>query len=71
MNSSHNMNKLLQIRVLNNVTGKNYKLLGFSSAGDDRIGFRIVSLRLLDVDARNIFVVTEGPDLKKYTLVNE
>jgi hypothetical protein len=64
------LDNLLKIKVFDNTTGKSYVLLGFTSKGDDRVGFKVSSMRLLDVDARYIFIVNEGPEMKKYALYN-
>lgn len=63
------MNKLLDVQVVNNVTGKNYKLLGFRSAGDDRAGIRVTSITLHDVDNRQVIIVDNPLEMKKYQLV--
>ena len=63
------MNKLLEIRVVNQVTGRSYKLLGFRSRGDDRSGINVVSITLHDVDNRQVIVVDDPLEMKKYQLL--
>ena len=65
------MNKLLTIRIHNNITGKTYNLLGFRSAGDDRSGILVTSITLHDVDNRKVIVVDNPLEMRKYQLVNE
>ena len=63
------MNKLLEISVLNQVTGKSYKLLGFRSRGDDRAGINVTSITLHDVSSREVIVVDNPQEMKKYQLI--
>jgi hypothetical protein len=65
------MNKLLTIRIHNNVTGKTYNLLGFRSAGDDRSSIHVTNITLHDVDNRQVIVVDNPMEMKKYQIVNE
>ena len=63
------MNKLLEITVLNQTNGKSYKLLGFRSKGDDRSGIAVTSITLHDVQNRQVIVVDDVLEMKKYQLV--
>lgn len=65
------MNKLLEIKVLNNQTAKIYRLLGFRSRGDDRGGIHVISFTLHDRDNRQVIVVDDVLEMKKYSLVTE
>jgi len=63
------MNKLLEIRVVNNVTGKTYHVLGFRSKGDDRSGIQVTSVTLHDVSDRQVVVVDNPLEMKKYQVL--
>jgi hypothetical protein len=63
------MNKLLEIRVLNNTNGRSYSLLGFRSQGDDRSGINVIGITLHDVDNRQVIVVDNPVDMRKYQLI--
>lgn len=63
------MNKLLDITVINQVTGRSYKLLGFRSKGDDRSGIAVTGITLHDVTNREVIVVDDVLDMKRYQLV--
>lgn len=63
------MNKLLEIRVLNQLTGRSYSLLGFRSKGDDRAGIHVTSITLHDIDNRQVIVVDNPTEMKKYQLI--
>lgn len=65
------MNKLLQIKVLDQTTGKIYFLLGFRSTGDDRGGIHIKGFTLHDREGRKIVVVNDVQEMKKYSVVVE
>jgi hypothetical protein len=65
-----NINELTKIRVLNAVTGKNFNLLGFRTTGGDREGIYVSSMTLHDVDNRQVIVVDDIRELKKYQLIN-
>jgi hypothetical protein len=63
------MNKLLEIQVVNQVTGQKYSLLGFRSKGDDRSGIQVTSMTLHDVSNRQVVVVDSVLEMKKYQLI--
>lgn len=66
------MNKLLQIRVINNQTGKVYTLLGFRSRGDANGTIRLAGFTLLDPDTKQVLVVNDiVTGEKNYSIVNE
>jgi hypothetical protein len=65
------MNKLLQIRILDETTGKKYNLLGFRSRGDDRGGLTVIAVTLYDYDNRQVWIVDNPVDMKKLKIINE
>ena len=65
------MNKLLQIKVLDQTTGKVYRLLGFRTTGDDRGGIYMKGFTLHDVEGRKVVVVNNVQEMKKYSVVIE
>lgn len=65
------MNKLLQIKVLDQTTGKVYRLLGFRTTGDDRGGIYIKGFTLHDQEGRKVVVVNDVQEMKKYSVVVE
>jgi hypothetical protein len=65
------MNKLLQIRVIDTLTGNKYSLLGFRSVGDDRAGLNVTSVTLHDVDNRQVVIVDNPLDMKRFSVIIE
>lgn len=66
------MNKLLQIRIIHNQTGKVYSLLGFRSRGDANGDIRLAGFTLLDPDTKQVLVVNDMISSEKnYTIVTE
>jgi hypothetical protein len=65
------MKKLLEIKVLNQTTGQMYRLLGFHTSGDDRGGIHIKGFTLHDISNRQVLVVNDVMEMKKYSLVIE
>jgi hypothetical protein len=65
------MNKLLQIRIIDETTGNKYHLLGFRSQGDDRSGINVISVTLHDVDNRQVIIVDNPVKMKKYSVIVE
>ena len=63
------MNKLLEITVINQTNGESYKLLGFRSKGDDRAGIHVTSITLHDVGNRNVIVVDDPVEMRKYQII--
>lgn len=68
----NDMNKLLDIRIINNQTGKVYKLLGFRSRGDANGAIRLAGFTLLDPDTKQVLVVNDMVTGEKaYSIVTE
>lgn len=65
------MNELNKLRVMNNVTGKSFPLLGFSSKGDDRTGWNVNEIIVYDADSRVVFAINNPIELRKYSLIKE
>lgn len=65
------MNELTNIRVKDNVTGKVYRLIGFSVGGDDRTGFPVNQIVLYNDDDRLRITVTNPLDMKRLSLIRE
>ena len=65
------MKRLLEIKVLNQTTGQVYRLLGFHTSGDDRGGIHLKGFTLHDVKNRQVVVVNDVMEMKKYSLVTE
>ena len=63
------MNKLLEIRVVDNTTGNTYNVLGFRSKGDDRSGIQVTSVTLHDISNRQVLVVDNPLEMKKYQVL--
>lgn len=63
------MNELTELKARDEMTGKLYKVVGFGSLGDDRIGWHVSDLVLYDEDSRNTFRVTNPQEIKRLTLV--
>lgn len=64
------LDKLLQIRVMNNITGKNFKLLGFRTVRDQFRGISVSGITVHDVDARTATTIN-GAELNNYSPINE
>ena len=67
----NNMNELSQLRVKDNLTGKTYRLIGFSVGGDDRAGFPVNQIILYADDERIKITVTNPAEIKRLTLIKE
>ena len=64
------MEKLLKIRVLDNVSGKVYPLLGFTSTGNFDSGPVVSSVTLLETDTMQSHLVTAPALLRRLTLID-
>ena len=65
------LDKLLQIRVMNNITGKNFKLLGFRTVNELQFrGISVSGITVHDVDARTATTIN-GAELNNYSPINE
>jgi len=65
------MNELTQLRIKDQVTGKIYRLLGFESGGDDRVGFPVSKIVLYQDDDRVRITVTNPAEIKRLQLIKE
>ncbi len=65
------MNELTNLRVKDNVSGKVYRLIGFSVGGDDRVGFPVTQIVLYNDDDRLRITITSPLDMKRLTLIRE
>lgn len=65
------MNELIQLRVKDNLTGKVYRLIGFTVGGDDRAGFPVTQIVLYNDDDRIRITVTDPMEMKRLTLIRE
>lgn len=65
------MNELTQLRVKDNLTGKTYRLIGFSVGGDDRAGFPVNTIVLYNDHDRVRTTVTDPFEMKRLTLIRE
>lgn len=66
------INNLLKIRVINQITGQKFNVIGFITGGDDRSSLYVKSVRLYDVDNRKSRVVEQGtPEMKALSIIQE
>lgn len=67
----NNMNELTQLRVKDNLTGRTYRLIGFSVGGDDRSGIFPNRIVLYNDDDRIRITVTDPVEIKRLSLIKE
>ena len=65
------MNELTQLKVKDNTTGKIYRLLGFTSGGDDRSGFPVSQIILYNDSDRIRITVTNPLEMKRLAFIKE
>jgi len=65
------MNDLIKLKVKDEMTSKIYRLLGFTSAGDDRSGFPVTSIILYDDNERLRHTITSVLEMKRLTLMRD
>jgi hypothetical protein len=63
------VNNLTKIRVINQLNGLKYKLIGFDVAGDDRAGLYVSKLKLYNEDSRTTKDVVIGNEMKNYSIL--
>jgi hypothetical protein len=66
------INNLLKIRVINQMTGQKFNVIGFISDGDDRAGLYVRTIKLFDVDNRTFHMVHQGShEMKALSIIQE
>jgi hypothetical protein len=64
------MHDLLKIKLMDNMNGKYYQLIGFKSNGLDTTGYQVVEITLYDPNTQKIVNVT-GKDLHRLSVITK
>ena len=65
------MRELTNLKIKDNLSGKIYRLLGFTSGGDDRSGFPVSQIILYNDDDRVRITVQNPLEMKRLTFIKE